>query len=256
MLRLLLLQPPRGALSALPALAAAPGAPLAAAGALDRSWGTAAATAAAVAGSGAPDKPGRRPPAPARPKPAPEQRALPRRNHQIRAPQLLVIFPDGSKEVLSAALAREAAASLGLDLVEVNPRASPPVARILDYSQLAHEAALKADAAGKARRAAAKLATPKEMQFSARIADHDLEVKLRKVTAWLEQGARVQLVVKHGREEEAAAQEALDYLLARLSAGCAVEAGAKQVQRRAVSLLVKPLGAAAGEPDGGVSDGG
>lgn len=37
--------------------------------------------------------------------------------------------------------------------------------------------------------------------------------------------------------------EALDYLLARIQSECTVEAGAKQAQRRAVTLLVKPVAA-------------
>jgi hypothetical protein len=41
----------------------------------------------------------------------------------------------------------------------------------------------------------------------------------------------------------AAATEALDYLVARVQADYHVEAGAQQQQRRAVSMLVKPLGA-------------
>jgi hypothetical protein len=42
---------------------------------------------------------------------------------------------------------------------------------------------------------------------------------------------------------DAVVAEALDYLLARVQADYNVEAGAQQQQRRAVSLLVKPLGA-------------
>jgi hypothetical protein len=41
----------------------------------------------------------------------------------------------------------------------------------------------------------------------------------------------------------AAAAEALDYLVARVQEDYNVEAGAQQQQRRAVSMLVKPLGA-------------
>eukprot|EP00879_Flechtneria_rotunda_P021200 GHRR01022333.1.p1 GENE.GHRR01022333.1~~GHRR01022333.1.p1 ORF type:complete len:233 (+),score=63.95 GHRR01022333.1:482-1180(+) len=183
----------------------------------------------------------KRSPAPAKPKPLPAK-SLPRRNHQITAMQLMVVFPDGTKQVLELTDARLAAKAMDLDLVEVNPRADPPIARVMDWGKVAHGQALKREEQEKARRRQEKLSTPKEMQFSARIADHDLEVKLKKVTGFLEQGFRVQLVVKHKREEDAAAQEALDYLLARIQADYDVDAGAKQVQRRAVTLLVKPLG--------------
>jgi hypothetical protein len=61
----------------------------------------------------------------AAPRPAPHQR----RNHQITARELLVIFPDGAKQVLGLSAARSAASALQLDLVEVNARASPPIAK-------------------------------------------------------------------------------------------------------------------------------
>lgn len=41
----------------------------------------------------------------------------------------MVIFPDGSKQVMGTAAALEAAKAQGLDLVEVNPRVTPPVAK-------------------------------------------------------------------------------------------------------------------------------
>jgi translation initiation factor IF-3 len=88
----------------------------------------------------------------------------------------------------------------------------------MDWASARHEAEVKAAAADKAKRLQQKLNTPKEMQFTARIAgvfvggvrvrmrwvvcasqpshthppqtDHDLEVKLRRVTSWLEEGYR------------------------------------------------------------------
>lgn len=154
---------------------------------------------------------------------------------------MMVVFPDGSKQLLGLSAALSAAAELQLDLVEVNGRTTPPVARILDHGKMLYEQQQKAEAADKARRLQQKMATPKEMQFSARIADHDLEVKMRKVTEWLEQGYRVQLVVKHRREEEAAAAEALTYLSTRLQSEFKVDVGPQQVQRKALTVLIKPL---------------
>ncbi|WIA21372.1 hypothetical protein OEZ85_000591 [Tetradesmus obliquus] len=192
-----------------------------------------------------PSKPvpkGKRPAAAGKPKPdvkKPQQR----RNTQITAPVVMVIMPDGTKQEMALSAALAAAAGLGLDLVEVNAKGKPPVTRVMDWKKFAYEQQQKADAADKQRRQQQKLSTPKEMQFSARIGDHDLEVKMRKVAGWLDLGHRVQLVVKHGREEEAAATEALEYLLARVQADYNVEAGEQQQQRRAVTRLVKPLGA-------------
>jgi translation initiation factor IF-3 len=41
----------------------------------------------------------------------------------------MVIFPDSSKQLMDTAAALEAAKAHGLDLVEVNPRIKPPVAK-------------------------------------------------------------------------------------------------------------------------------
>jgi len=55
---------------------------------------------------------------------------------QISAPAVRVIAADGRQlGVLPIAEALRRAADAGLDLVEVNPRANPPVCKIMNYAQ-------------------------------------------------------------------------------------------------------------------------
>lgn len=94
-------------------------------------------------------------------------------------------------EALSAAEQR------GLDLVEISPNANPPVAKIVDWGKYNYQ---KTKQAQKNKRNA-KAAELKQMRFGLKISDHDLGVKLRKVTSFLEDGHKVKITVFYrGRE--------------------------------------------------------
>lgn len=82
-----------------------------------------------------------------------------------------------------------------MDLVEVSPNADPPVARIVDWGKYNYQ---KTKQAQKTRQKTLDL---KQMRVGLKIGDHDLDVKLRKVTGFLESGHKVKItVVYRGRE--------------------------------------------------------
>lgn len=84
-----------------------------------------------------------------------------------------------------------------MDLVEVAPNINPPVARITDFEKFRYIESKKEQAAKKK----AKAVELKEIWLSPRIAQHDLEVRLRKAEEFLERGDKVKLTVKFkGRE--------------------------------------------------------
>lgn len=84
-----------------------------------------------------------------------------------------------------------------LDLVEVAPNADPPVARIIDFEKFRYQEEKKEAAAKKN----VKEVELKEIWLSPRIAQHDLETRLKKVNEFLDQGNRVKLTIKfRGRE--------------------------------------------------------
>src|SRR3546814_4623249 len=70
----------------------------------------------------------------------------PRYNEFIASPKVRVIDEEGENlGVMLTAEAIEAAAEVGLDLVEVSPNADPPVCKFLDVGQYKYEAQKKAN---------------------------------------------------------------------------------------------------------------
>ena len=93
--------------------------------------------------------------------------------------------------------ALRAAEAAGLDLVEISPEASPPVVKIVDWGKFNYQRTKQLQ---KNKRNAKNLEV-KQMRFGLKISDHDLGVKLRKITDFLEEGHKVKVaVVYRGRE--------------------------------------------------------
>lgn len=109
-----------------------------------------------------------------------------------------MIGEDGSQlGVLTRAEALAAAREAELDLVEISPDASPPVAKIIDWGKYNYQ---KTKQLQKNKRSA-KTFDVKQMRFGLKISDNDLEVKRRKITEFLEAGHKVKImVVYRGRE--------------------------------------------------------
>jgi len=116
-------------------------------------------------------------------------------NHQIRVPQIRVIGPEGAQlGIMSPRDALEIARDSGLDLVEVAPRARPPVCRILDYGKFRYEQSKKSSAKS-------TKVSVKEVRLRPKTDTHDLETKLKRATTFLSKGDRVKLVMRmRGRE--------------------------------------------------------
>lgn len=99
--------------------------------------------------------------------------------------------------MLSRSEALEAARAAGLDLVEVSPDSNPPVARIVDWGKYNYQRTKQQQKA----RAKSKPLDMKQMRIGLKIGQHDLEVKLNKVTKFLDAGHKVKIaVVYRGRE--------------------------------------------------------
>ena len=99
--------------------------------------------------------------------------------------------------VLSLRDALEAAASRGLDLVEVNPTANPPVCKLLDYGRFQFEQSKRQREASKAQ----KNFVLKEVRFRPNVGDHDVATKMKNIREFLDAGDKVKVVVRlRGRE--------------------------------------------------------
>ena len=85
----------------------------------------------------------------------------------------------------------------GLDLVEVAPNAVPPVCKIMDYGKFKYEQTKK----DRDSRKSQKSVVVKEVRFSPKIDEHDIDTKTRMAKRFLEEGNKVKLTVKFkGRE--------------------------------------------------------
>lgn len=119
-------------------------------------------------------------------------------NGAIRAANLRVIDDDGAQlGVMTRNEALQLAEEKGLDLVEVSPNADPPVVKIVDWGKYNYQ---KTKQLQKSKQNTKTLEV-KQMRFGLKISDHDLGVKLKKVTNFLQAGHKVKLTVFfRGRE--------------------------------------------------------
>jgi len=96
---------------------------------------------------------------------------------------------------LEAALAH--AGQEGLDLVEVNPMARPPVCKIMDYGRFKYEEKKKANETKK-KQVVVKV---KEMKLRPKTEEHDYEFKVRNIRSFVEEGNKAKVTIMfRGRE--------------------------------------------------------
>lgn len=124
----------------------------------------------------------------------------PRVNNEIRVRDVRVIVESTGEQlgVIPTLQAIQMAQDQGLDLVEVSETSRPPVCKIMDYGVYKFR---RAKALREAKKSQTKIEV-KEMRFTPRIADHDVQVKTRKIKEFLDDGNRVVISVKFkGREK-------------------------------------------------------
>ena len=79
----------------------------------------------------------------------------------------------------------------GLDLVEISPKADPPVCKIIDYSKFKYEQKKKQ----KEIKAKAQKTVIKEIRFGPNTDDHDFNFKLKHAIKFLKEGAKIKAYV-------------------------------------------------------------
>jgi translation initiation factor IF-3 len=160
-------------------------------------------------------------------------------NHRIRVPEVRVI--DANGEMLGVLATHEAlrrAQEQGLDLVEVNPKAEPPVCKILDFGKYKYEEKKKA---GEAKRKQTVVEI-KEIKLRPKTDDHDIAFKTKAARRFLEAGHKVKFTVRfRGREitHPEKAQEQLTLLVQGTEDLANVETRA-MMEARAMTILVAP----------------
>ncbi len=100
--------------------------------------------------------------------------------------------------IVSLSSALKSAADAELDLIEVFPLASPPVAKIMDYGQYKYEL----EKQSRKNKAHQKTSELKSVRLSFRIKGQDLETRKRQATEFLSDGHKVKIeMILKGREK-------------------------------------------------------
>lgn len=114
-------------------------------------------------------------------------------NEQIRDREIRVIGDDGEQlGIMSAKDALKLAEERDLDLVKISPNAKPPVCKIMNYGKFKFDQAKKEKEAKKNQ----KVTTVKEVRLSATIDTHDVEVKAKNATKFLQAGDKVKVSIR------------------------------------------------------------
>lgn len=121
-----------------------------------------------------------------------------RKNEQITVPTVMlidaqgVIFPD-----MPTVDALRKAVDAEMDLVEVSPKAVPPVVKIMDYGKYVYQQ----EKAERKHRAKQKKVETKGIRLTLKMADHDFGVRVKQANAFLMKGDKVKIELNlRGRE--------------------------------------------------------
>ena len=137
--------------------------------------------------------------------------------------------------------AREIASEQGLDLVEVSPNAKPPVVKLIDYGKFKYQQQKKA-AEAKKKQVTIQV---KEVKFRPAIDTHDLNVKMKNVLKFLEQGDKVKMLMQFRGREMAHRHIGLDKFREIIASaleesGAVIEAPMKMMGNRAIAMIAPP----------------
>ena len=118
-------------------------------------------------------------------------------NQNIRYPEVRVLDQEGKQlGLMTAQEAQEKASSLGLDLVEITDKSTPPIVKIIDFQKFRYQEEKK-DKAG----SSASGQETKELRFKPFMQENDIQIRCKQAEKFLKAGDRVKLVVKfQGRE--------------------------------------------------------
>lgn len=135
-------------------------------------------------------------------------------NQAIKAKELRVIGADGENlGVISLKEALTAAEAANLDLIEISPNATPPVAKVMDYGKYQYEVKKKA----KEVKAKSHVTETKAVQVKIGTGENDLNLKAKRTVEWLQEGHRVKIDLflwgRYKYMEEAFLKERLERFL-------------------------------------------
>ena len=160
----------------------------------------------------------------------------------MRYPKVRVIGANGEQlGIMSSREAQLIAREQGVDLVEISAVADPPVVKVIDWGKFQYQK-MKEEAKNR-KKAREKQSELKTMKIGLKISDNDLNIKVRKIKSFLEDGDRVKIMlVFRGREmaHKELGQAMLDKILALTAADFEiVQEGKPQFNGRNLSIGIR-----------------
>ncbi len=123
--------------------------------------------------------------------------ARPKVNEQIRAPEVLLVAEDGAAEKMTIADALARAKEQGFDLIEVSPKAQPPVVKLGEYGSYLYKLKKKE----KLQKSHSKQTEVKAIRFGFRTDTGDLDRQAARSREFLGERHMVKVtIVMRGRE--------------------------------------------------------
>ncbi len=160
-------------------------------------------------------------------------------NEQIRDSSIRVVSEEGEQlGIMSAREAMNIAEEKGLDLVKISPNAQPPVCKIMDYGKFRFEQSKKQKEAKKNQH----IITIKEMRLSTNIDKHDLDVKAKSVSKFLQAGDKVKISLRfRGRQmtHTDLGREVMEEFFGMVQDDAVMEKGTK-MEGRSMFMILAP----------------
>ena len=122
----------------------------------------------------------------------------PKSNNRINSPEVQVINSKGENlGILNTNEAISMAKEEGLDLIEIAPKAKPPVCKIIDMGKFKYDAQKKANKAKKKQ----KIVLLKEIKLRPVTEVHDYDFKVKNAKKFISKGDKVKFTIRFkGRE--------------------------------------------------------
>lgn len=112
-------------------------------------------------------------------------------NERIRVPRIRLVGEGREPQIMDTKEALKIAEDEGLDLVEISPKADPPVCKIMDYKKFLYDKKKKE----KELKAKQSKVTVKEIRFGPNTEEHDFNFKLEHAKKFLSDGSKVKAFV-------------------------------------------------------------
>ncbi|WP_345007363.1 translation initiation factor IF-3 [Snuella lapsa] len=120
-----------------------------------------------------------------------EQEDKHRINSKITSPSIRLVGDNVEVGIYDTRNALKIADEQGLDLVEISPKADPPVCKVMDYKKFLYEQKKR----DKALKSKATKVVVKEIRFGPQTDDHDYEFKKKHAEKFLKEGAKLKAFV-------------------------------------------------------------